>query len=812
MRLKWHFTNCYTLQMTKRSSWWRIPAAIVAVVAGLILMAVIGSGLALHASLPRLEGEVSIAGLGASVEVERDAAGVPTIRGSSRADVARALGFVHAQERFFQMDLQRRRASGEMAEIFGPQAAGWDMRVRAHRLSEVAQRAVEMEDSEGRILLHAYAEGVNAGLADLDERPFEYLVLRAQPRAWAPEDTILVVLSMFLRLNSWGGERELGLTTLADVLPPELFEFLVTRGTEFDAPMLGEAFETPAIPGPEVIDLRAAVSTDDSRNAPEDVPAPGSNGWALAGSRTRHGGAILASDMHLGLMVPNTWYRARLQWEGPSSGQVRDVTGVTLAGTPFIIAGSNGRVAWSFTNSFGDWVDIVAIEPLGHRAYRGPDGPAEYEQWTEVISVAGAAPIEAEFTRTLWGPVIGEDHHHRPVALRWTAHFPEAVGTGLRHLETAGDVSEAMDAAAMAGIPPQNLMVVDSSGSIGWTIAGRIPKRVGCGAAGKDAEAEDPCRWDGWLAAEEYPRILNPSSGQVWSANARVVDGAWLEILGDGGYMLGARAAQIRDGLTELAGGADEREMLELQLDDRAIFLQWWQELLVETLDSEAIADETRRAELLDVVTGWSGRAAIDDPGYRMVRAFRVYVRPLVLDPLFEACSEVEGPCGWEILGQREGPVRRLLTERPPHLLDPKFGSWHDLLLTATDRVIKDFSADGSLIADHPWGERNTVRIRHPLSSSLPGWVARSLDMAAVALPGDDHMPRVQSLSYGASERFVVSPGREAEGFFHMPCGQSGHPLSPHYRAGHLDWVEGRPSPFLPGPSEWRMELRPAPD
>ncbi len=797
--------------MTERSSWWRISAAVLAVVVGLVLIAVIGSGLALHASLPRLEGEVALAGLGAPVEVERDAAGVPTIRGSSRADVARALGFIHAQERFFQMDLQRRRASGEMAEIFGPQAAGWDVRVRAHRLGDVARRAVAMEDSEGRALIEAYAEGVNAGLADLDERPFEYLLLRAQPRAWAPEDTILVVLSMFLRLIPWGGERELGLAALADVLPPQLFDFLVTQGTIFDAPMLGEAFGTPGIPGPEELDLRVAGFGEPRGAAPEDVPAAGSNGWALAGSRTGHGGAILASDMHLGLMVPNTWYRARLQWDDPSNGHSWDVTGVTLAGTPFIIAGSNGRVAWSFTNSYGDWVDVVPIEPLGHRAYRGPDGPVEYERWTERIEVAGAEPIEVELSRTVWGPVIGEDHRHRPVALRWTAHHPEAVGSGLRHLETAGDIGEAMEVAAGAGIPPQNLMVVDITGNIGWTIAGRIPKRVGCSAVGEDVDEEGPCRWDGWLAVEDYPRIVNPSSGQVWTANARVVDGEWLDLVGDGGYMLGARAAQIRDGLTELVG-AGEREMLELQLDDRALFLRWWRELLLETLDLAAIADDTRRGELFDVVKRWSGRAAVDDSGFRMVRAFRVYTRPLVLDPLFEACSEVEGPCGWEILGQREGPVRKLLSERPDHLLNPTFESWHDLLLAAADRVINDFSADGSAIADHPWGQRNTVRIRHPLSSSLPSWIARYLDTPPVALPGDDHMPRVQGLSYGASERFVVSPGREAEGLFHMPCGQSGHPLSPHYRAGHQNWVEGLPSPFLPGPPEWRMELRPLSD
>jgi penicillin amidase len=193
-----------------------------------------------------------------------------------------------------------------------------------------------------------------------------------------------------------------------------------------------------------------------------------------------------------------------------------------------------------------------------------------------------------------------------------------------------------------------------------------------------------------------------------------------------------------------------------------------------------------------------------------MVRAFRIYVRPLILDPLVAVCEGVESPCGWDYLGQREGPVRVILSERPIHLLDPKFESWHDLLLAAADRVAGEFTANGSSIADHPWGERNTVRIRHPLGSSLPPQIAAFIDMPAVPLPGDDNMPRVQGPSFGASERFAVSPGREPEGYFHMPCGQSAHPLSPYYRKGHEDWVEGTPSPFLPGLPRWRLEFRPA--
>lgn len=794
--------------MTTRVEWWRIPAAVVAILTGLFLAAVIAAGLILHASLPHLTGELLLDGLGAAVEVQRDAAGVPTIRGSSRVDVARALGFVHAQERFFQMDLQRRRASGEMAEIFGRQAVSWDARVRTHRLLEVAREAVTSQDPEGRALIEAYSEGVNAGMADLQEWPFEYLFLQVAPRPWTPEDSILVVLSMFLRLNPWGGEREMSLSALAEVLPPEMFDFLITRGTELDAPMVGEAFATPPIPGPEVVDFRGANTNDGKIEVAEDSPALGSNGWALAGDRTVHGGAILASDMHLGLMVPNTWFRARLEWQDSLSGETWDATGVTLAGTPFLVAGSNGKIAWSFTNSYGDWVDIVPIDPLGHRAYQGQDGPAEYQVWTEKIVVAGEAPVEIELSRTEWGPVIGENYQHRPIAVRWTAHFSEAVGQGLHRLETADGVDEALRVAAFVGIPPQNMMVADKSGAIAWTIAGRIPRRINCDSGQDHGESVGPCLWDGWLPPDEYPRIVNPPTGQVWTANARVVDGPWLEILGDGGYSLGARAGQIRDALATM-DHAGEREMLDLQLDDRALFLQWWWEVLVDTLDKDAIAADVRRGELLEVVKGWSGRAAIDDPGFRMVRAFRVYARPLVLDPFFNGCADVEGPCGWESLGQREGPVRRLIDERPSHLLNPRFATWRDLLLAAADKVISDFSREGSSIADHSWGQRNMVRLRHPLSPSLPDWAAKYLDMAPVAMPGDDHMPHVQGPSHGVSERFVVSPGREKEGFFNMPCGQSGHPLSSYYRAGHMDWVKGLPSPFLPGPTESTLKLKP---
>ncbi|MCD4751372.1 MAG: penicillin acylase family protein [Thermoanaerobaculales bacterium] len=786
---------------------WRFIGGFFVFLLGVLALAVIGGGLALRASLPQLDGEVALEGIGATVTVERDGAGVPTIRGADRVDVAMALGFLHAQERFFQMDLQRRRASGELAEIFGQAAVQWDARVRAHRFRTVARAVMAGADEKDRVLLEAYADGVNAGLEALDERPFEYLLLRSRPRPWTAEDSILTTLSMFLQLNSWNPDRELAHAALNELLPQALYDFLAAPGTEFDAPMLGDAFKTGSPPGPEVIDLRLEKPEVSSRAVADNVKA-GSNGWAVAGSRTSHGGAILVADMHRGLMVPNVRYRASLSWPAPAwNDEVIRVTGVTLPGLPVVVAGSNGRVAWGFTNSYGDWVDVVLFDPLGFEAYIGPDGPREYESWTEKIVVAGADDLELEFKATLWGPVVSENHRGRPVALRWTAHHAEAVGgRGLTLLETARDVDEALAAGPAIGMPPQNLMVADSQQRIGWTIVGRIPRRVDCDDIAPGNPSSPECRWSGWVEARDYPRIVDPPSGQVWTANARVVDGEWLRILGDGGYALGARAGQIRDALEEMENITEE-DLLGLQLDDRALFLGWWRERLLEVLTPQALSQDPRLLELRQVVEGWSGHAGVEDAGYRMVRAFRLYARSLVLDPLVAPCKTVETPCGWDFLGQREGPVRRLLVERPPHLLNPRFADWDSLLLAAADRVLTDFSKGDSTPADHTWGERNTVRIRHPLSGALPQWLSDQLDMPALALPGDVHMPRVQGPAFGASERFVVSPGREIEGIFHMPGGQSGHPLSPYYGVGHGSWVEGLPTPFLPGPVKYTLIL-----
>jgi len=808
----------------------RILLALAAILA-LVLVAAAAGGLWLwlqiQGSLAQLEGTRVLAGLSSPVRVERDALGVPTVRGASRLDVARATGFLHAQDRFFQMDLLRRQGAGELSELIGPALLDTDRSIRRHRFRAVARRVIEASAAEDRALIEAYAEGVNAGVQALGAPPFEYLALRERPAPWRPEDSVLVILAMFIELHDEDGSRESALGVLRDTLPGPLFEFLAPRGTEWDAPLVGGAIEPPQVPGPEVIDLRRAVpvvaaaatggagDADRAGGIWEGEVEPcmtvlGSNNWAVAGSHTADGGALVANDMHLGIRVPNTWYRAVLVW--PERGGERRAAGVTLPGVPALVAGSNGAVAWGFTNSYGDWTDVVQIdiEADDPDIYRTPGGPRRFEHAVETIRIHGRPDENLDVVSTIWGPVVGRDPRGRPRVLRWTAHDVAAVNLEMRRLETAGSLEAALEAAAKSGIPPQNFVCADAGGRIGWTIIGRIPRRRGFDGRLPGSWADGARRWDGWLGPEEYPLLVDPPLGRLWTANNRVVDGAMLAAIGDGGYDLGARAQQIRDDLLAIERALPE-DMLRVQLDDRALFLARWRDLLLEVMTSEAIAAARRRAEARRFVEDWRGRAAVESVGFRIVRAFRYAVLGEVFATLTAPCRAADpGFDAGELTQQEEGPLWRLVSGRPPHFLAPPYRSWNELLLAMLDKALDNVTRDGAPLAQQTWGRRNTARIRHPLSLAVPRF-GGFLDMPPDPLPGADLMPRVQGPDYGASLRFVVSPGREEQGIFHMPTGQSGHPLSPFYRAGHAAWVRGEPTPFLPGPTVHVLVLQPGP-
>jgi penicillin amidase len=799
-----------------RSRFARVLVWTLIIIVTLLLLLALSGLLVLRGNLPVLDGKRGASGLAAEVRINRDDLGVPDIVAKNRHDAALALGYLHAQDRFFQMDLMRRSAAGEMAALVGPALLESDLSVRRHRFRARARAAVEGLSTYDRDLLAAYTAGVNAGLGGLLVRPLEYVFLRQKPAEWQPEDSFLVLCAMYLDLSSSTINYETHLARATHVLPAGLAEMLLPLGNRWEAPLQEGHTGRVILPDSSVFDVRDWTYSGRTyqefrayRDSMMRHETTGSNNWAVAGELSAHGGALLANDMHLGLRLPGPWYRARLSWE--RRREQHSVVGVTLPGAPLLVVGSNGKLAWGFTNSYGDWSDLVILEtdPADSNRYRTPDGWREFTRHQETIAVKGQTPETLEVRETIWGPVWGRHPDGRLWALRWTAHDAESLNLNLRLLEMAGTVGEAVSVAGTMGIPQQNMVCADATGSIAWTIAGLIPERVGWDGRLPVSWADGTCRWDGYLHPGHQPRIVNPDEGRLWTANSRVAAGPDLATIGDGGYGLGARARQIRDHLRSL-DRPDEKDMLALQLDDRAVFLGEWRELLLPVLERfRADSDPVVEAFSKQVRDHWEGRAATGSVSYCLVRDF-----------MNEAIEGIYGFLGHQLSAAfpaarlynypyRHAVAWAVLTERPDNLLSPRFDDWDHFIRETIHTVMLKYE-DGTLaLEDDTWGRRNILDMTHPFARFVPS-LADRLSAPAQALPGDGFMPRVQRPGHGASQRLVVSPGREEQGILHMPGGQSGHPLSRYFLAGHQDWVEGKATPLLPGAPQHSLLLRPS--
>ncbi|WGL17082.1 penicillin acylase family protein [Microbulbifer bruguierae] len=741
----------------------------------------------LRQSLPVLNGELDTGQLENAVTIERDAQGVAFITAESRADSAFALGFLHAQERFFQMDLLRRNAAGELSELVGEAALEHDQDVRLHQFRARAERNIAAMPEHQRQILAQYARGVNYGLSKLDAAPWEYALLRQQPRSWVPADSLLTIFSMYMTLQSRSGTFEQRDNALAELLPGDLYQFFVPKGGIWDAPLIGEARGPLPLPETDI----AALVEGDTPMAFHEMESEdmifGSNNWVVGGALTEHGAAIVADDMHLAITVPNIWFRAG--WNVPGTDFV--MRGATLPGGPIVVAGSNGKVAWGFTNTTADWGDLIPLEVSKNgKQYRTPEGWRDFDVVEEEIPISGKASAVVEVRKTIWGPVVAENHSGTPLAYRWVAHDVRGANMNLLNLETVGTTRDAMNLAPELGIPHQNLVLGDSQGNIGWTVAGPVPRRVGLDGSRSISWADGSAYWDGYLSLEEHPQVYNPPSHRIWTANSRTMDGRYLEIMGDGGYALGARQQQIRDDLFA-RDRFTEQDLLDIQLDDRAVFLQRWQEQLVALLK-----DKDEYAEVREQILNWGARASADSVGYRIVRNFRLRFIDLSTAPVLTYMQRFQPEFSFgRVNRQVEYPAWEMLSAEPAHLLNPEYESWQALKLAALDLALDKMAKDGLPLAQQTWGVQNTAEIQHPLARAVSAinWFTA---MPQDHLPGDSHMPRFQSSTNGASERMVVAPGHEELGIFHMATGQSAHPLSPFFANGHSDWVEGNASSF----------------
>ncbi|MBL0926769.1 MAG: penicillin acylase family protein [Phycisphaerales bacterium] len=779
------------------------------------------------ASLPQLSGRVPLQGLADEVRVERDALGVPRIIAANWPDTARALGYVHGQDRFFQMDGARRLASGRISELVGAAAVDLDSDMRKRRLTQVASGILERLPADQRALLKAYADGVNAGLASLSARPPEYVLLRVQPEAWTERDCILVSLTMFHELSE-GARPERVRAVIEAAGPPELARLLLPESSRFDQPVIADAvLPAPiAIPGPNALDLRKpppAARPPNSPPAPADPPTNlrerteprGSNNWAVAGSRTADGRAILANDMHLGHSVPNVWYRAQLEWT-TADGRRRRAAGVSLPGVPGIVAGSTDDLAWGFTNVTGDFEDYILIEtdPRDPARYKTPDGWESFTVVTESIGIRGENPRPLPLKITRWGAVSDTDWAGRPRVLKWIAHDPAHVNLEILRMSEARTLEEGVAIARGWHGPPQNVLMASRDGRIAWVVSGWLPRREGFDGTVPVSWADGKARWAGPISEADRPVVIDPPDGILFSANSRTVPLEQSRLIGRH-FGLGIRQQRIRQLLTEKPSW-DERQLLDLQLDTEVAPIYGpYRELLLRAIPPDDPDAGLRR--LREHAAAWTGRADADSAGFRVLHQYRAVVGERVLAGLLEPARALVPRMGYRWFLSEEC-VRRVLDERPPHLVPRGSASWDEFFRKAATDTLKRLSAPPGL--DATWGEVHRAQIQHPLAiatrqlgAAFSGAITTlfgELSMPEDPLPGCTECVRVQTPGFGASQRTVVSPGHLGDGLLQMPTGQSGHFMSPHAADGHAAWVRGTPTPLLAGPAANVLVLTPA--
>ncbi|MCB2092357.1 MAG: penicillin acylase family protein [Alphaproteobacteria bacterium] len=754
-----------------------------------------------RASLPQLDGRVQSSELRSSVKLERDYRGYATLTADYRNDLSYSTGYLHGQERFFQMDLSRRLAAGELSELFGGIAIKTDMANRLHRFRNRAVEAINALPKDHKELLEKYVAGVNAGLNDLGSKPFEYWLLGVSPKPWSVEDSFLVIYSMFFTLQDSGGGFEWQNHLIKQSLDPALSAFLLPDRTKWDAPIQQD--EKPlintSIPPSSVlpdIQLVKLVSDDD--------PMPGSNNWAVSGDITRSGAAMLSNDMHLSIRAPSIWYKLRLKLNNGSL----DVTGVSLPGTPAIVVGSNGSVAWGFTNSNIDTSDIIKLKlnPQNENQYLTADGYKDFEIYNETINEKGGAPIKFSVKETIWGPVMDLQEGETYV-FRWVAHVTGAVNMGLLNMENVKSVQEAQSYAGAMGIPAQNAILADKDGNIGWTIFGMLPRRGDGDYSDIMDWSTGDKDWSGWYSSEEFPKVFDPDNHRLWTANGRVASGTDLEKLGSNRYDLGARAQQIRDDLFALDKDVVEEDLYNIMLDNRAVLLSRWQQQLLTVLKNSG---DSAFEQYIREIENWGGKADKNSVGFRLVRDYRRQVYETLMGSITAPCVDFNEKCNYDNATRYwERPLWQLVTEMPDGWLPAGFDNWQFFFEKQAFDAWKPVIVGDEKLEHYTWGEQNRANIKHPLSAAVP-LLGLMTDMPMDQQSGDtENMPHISGQFKGQSERIVVSPGFEERAIMNLPAGQSGHPLSPYYGAGHEDWVKGNPTPFLPQETKWTLEFMP---
>lgn len=660
----------------------------VVVVIGIILGGV-GAYLS-RSSFPKTNGEVKLTGLDSTVDIYRDSYGIPQIYAATPHDLFYAQGYVHAQDRFWQMDFWRHIGSGRLSEIFGKSELNTDIFLRTLGWERVAQQEINLIGADERALLQAYADGVNAYLADHQgaSLSFEYVILKLLnasyfPEPWQPVNTLTWAKVMAWDLSSQGESEYERAVLLKTLTPQQIAELYPSYPS--DHPVIVPNFSVNAAPGvvasqsdsiQSLISLAPAFQSLASSMARLDaILGPtgsdiGSNNWVIAGTRTATGKPFLANDMHLSEQMPSIWYEAGLHCFPVNASCPYDVTGFTFAGAPGVIVGHNDRVAWGFTNVGPDVLDLY-IEKIN------PSNPNQYEvngQWvdmtviTETIKVAGASPTVLTVKYTRHGPIIWDDSvHHQEIqqtwgvalpanfaiAMKWTALEPANIYKAIFGYNSAQNWDEFRQAAQYFSVPSQNTVFADIDGNIAYQTPGNIPIRL----PGHNGDYPvpgwtDEYEWQGYIPFNQLPNAYNPPEGYIVSANNAVVGSTYPYFISDE-WDYGFRAARIVQLIKTAPGKIDASYIQTMHGDNYNASAAFMVPLLLQ-LDLQ----DANLIPVRDMLEGWDYQDNMTQAAPAIYNAFwRAVLARTFQDNLPEGY--------WPTGGSRWFEVMRELVQKP---------------------------------------------------------------------------------------------------------------------------------------------------
>ncbi|HEV2118261.1 MAG TPA: penicillin acylase family protein [Terriglobales bacterium] len=771
----------------RRALRWLIPLAVLIV----LLAAGLGGWLYYTATtaLPQLDGSLQVEGLSAPVAVTRDGQGVPTIEAANLDDLFLAQGYVTAQDRLWEMDMTRRFAAGEMAEVLGREWIKHDREQRILGLEDRAQKGVNELSQRDRNYLEAYARGVNAFIAQRRDRlPLEFRILHYAPRPWTAADALVIEANMIKELNHYSARAALEHEKILAKLGPDLTSDLYPNSSWRDHPPGQDPQKMTEEPPAEGKAARGEAPLRWAAAARFEIrPELGSNDWVISGAHTASGKPLLSNDPHLGHQMPALWYEAHLK-----SGDF-DVAGVTLPGTPTVILGHNQRIAWGFTN-IGPTVEDVFIENFNASGqYQTPQGWKEPQRRREVIHVKGQPDVGFDVLSTRHGPVISEliPGEKRMLALEWTLYTPDALALPFVDVDAAQSWDEFRRAFSTWVAPGQNVVYADVDGNIGYQATGRVPIRASGDGSLPVSGADNAHEWTGYVPFEKLPSVFNPPSGILATANGRITPDKYPYSLSDE-WGPPYRTERIYKVL-----GSNKKfsppDMLALQTDVYSAFDRFCAERFVYALD-HVTGVSPRAREARELMRKWDGRMLADSAAAAVEASAREELYRLLLEPKLGAApaeAKDNGQLNWKTYEWFMRPVwlENVLLYQPQRWLPANFKNYNELLAAAVDAAIQ---RPGMLseLADLRWGELNPVEINHPIFGAVP-ILRRWAGPGRHPQSGDSYTVKAVGRHFGPSERTTVDLANLDDSTLNIVTGQSGNLFSPYYMDQWGAWFGG---------------------